>query len=738
MAAVSAAAGMQAGQTGRRGYRSTKHGHEDRSTVDDTPVFFDNPMELGDLCRSTATTFASSPKAGSASPMGAQRQAYEKMFSKYDSNDSGAIEEKVMLQMLEEVGAGEDAAELVDSMRKDGKGQITFDEFNTAMNENTSEKFAAMSKSIEDKIFGEEEDRGEVKRKEIDPDKISGCCGLAYPNANRRQIYDLGQLALLCYTLYSVPLQIAFSEEAELDSPLFWLDFVIWSCFLCDMPIQANTYYLYTRTGEWITEGKQIRARYYKSWLIVDLIACFPIDYLLRFGYHFGDDIAPSAKAGSVRMLRLARLFRYLRLLKMMSAAPMINKMLEKYQEKIGFSRQQMEFIYKLLNLVAVIYSFNHLAGCMWVFVGRIHSNIVEPPFPDPPEGSWWDAQYGQMVADGVEVTASRQYIDAMYFVMMTLTSVGYGDITPQNDSEKWYVYILMYCTAFVYAYVIGVFADMVASRRMDRNKFDQKMRQVFEFLEHCECPEELQQAAKTFYMHRFPRKTLFDEQVIYDELPPKFTKQLVLHRFERAVHSVPFFRSASDECVVDICREFRGMPALAGDEIVVKGEHNHELIILEYGEAVGKDGTLATRYKAGSFFGEMEFLGLSEGSLSQVTVTAVTDCDLYTLRFGDIGHVLMEFPEMQQRLTQYARLRLEATNKQGGVSKEKDTQAKPKEVVPTLKVGSKSGDHQQEATYDIASASQEMERCSKADLQGAVLRAVLTGRITVNDLRDL
>ena len=46
----------------------------------------------------------------------------------------------------------------------------------------------------------------------------------------------------------------------------------------------------------------------------------------------------------------------------------------------------------------------------------------------------------------------------------------------------------------------------------------------------------------------RYPRKTLFDEDMIYREIPPKFSKQLVLHRFERTVHHVPFFRGCSDE----------------------------------------------------------------------------------------------------------------------------------------------------------------------------------------------
>ena len=141
-------------------------------------------------------------------------------------------------------------------------------------------------------------------------------------------------------------------------------------------------------------------------------------------------------------------------------------------------------------------------------------------------------------------VDEGRQYVDAIYFVMMTLTSVGYGDITPQKTGERLFVYILMICTAFFYAYVIGTFADLIANKvrkfwlnpccflsyqraveqrrdcensgcrwhmlihcrhfqRRDRSAFEQKMRSVFAFLEMVECPDDTQQKIKAYYLHR-------------------------------------------------------------------------------------------------------------------------------------------------------------------------------------------------------------------------------------------
>ena len=174
-------------------------------------------------------------------------------------------------------------------------------------------------------------------------------------------------------------------------------------------------------------------------------------------------------------------------------------------------------------------------------------------------------------------------------------------------------------------------------------------------------------------------------------------------------------------------------MPAQAGDAILQKGEHNHELIILEHGQAVGYQGTVATSYKPGSFFGEMEFLGLTPGSLCQSTITAVTDCDLYTLRFADIRHVLIEFPEMQVQLTQYADMRQKALQKLQGAESER---AEAEEVANANQTALQS--IPQQKTYDLASASDELRHCTLAELQAAVLRGVLSKAISLHELRDL
>merc|ERR1719414_2953222 len=63
----------------------------------------------------------------------------------------------------------------------------------------------------------------------------------------------------------------------------------------------------------------------------------------------------------------------------------------------------------------------------------------------------------------------------SLYWAIMTFTTIGYGDITPQSELEYWIASLCMAGMAAIWAYIIGEVCSIMASMRKDQ-KFMQTM----------------------------------------------------------------------------------------------------------------------------------------------------------------------------------------------------------------------------------------------------------------------
>ena len=69
-----------------------------------------------------------------------------------------------------------------------------------------------------------------------------------------------------------------------------------------------------------------------------------------------------------------------------------------------------------------------HFMTCIWVFFASINNY----------QGTWMDPDYKNL--DRID-----QYLASMYFVVQTITTVGYGDFSISNDIEKFLCIFLMW-----------------------------------------------------------------------------------------------------------------------------------------------------------------------------------------------------------------------------------------------------------------------------------------------------
>ena len=84
------------------------------------------------------------------------------------------------------------------------------------------------------------------------------------------------------------------------------------------------------------------------------------------------------------------------------------------------------------------------------------------------------------------------EYIAALYWSVTTMTTVGYGDVIPQNDTERFYALMSMVVGGGFYGYIIASMASLVSTFDVNQNLYYEKMDTVVAYMRQRNFPGEL------------------------------------------------------------------------------------------------------------------------------------------------------------------------------------------------------------------------------------------------------
>jgi hypothetical protein len=89
-----------------------------------------------------------------------------------------------------------------------------------------------------------------------------------------------------------------------------------------------------------------------------------------------------------------------------------------------------------------------HIFSCVWY-----GSTTVQ-------EENWITAY------DLQDLSISQKYLRSLYFAIITITTIGYGDFTATTDLERMVVGLMALMSSGVFAYIVSMISDMIKEKR--------------------------------------------------------------------------------------------------------------------------------------------------------------------------------------------------------------------------------------------------------------------------------
>ncbi|XP_030066245.1 potassium voltage-gated channel subfamily H member 8 [Microcaecilia unicolor] len=457
------------------------------------------------------------------------------------------------------------------------------------------------------------------------------------------------------YVAVTVPYNVCFSiarddNHASTRSPPSVSDIFVEILFMLDILLNFRTTYV-SKSGQVVYDPRSICVHYATTWFFVDLIAALPFDLLYAFSVnvYFG-----------VHLLKTVRLLRLLRLL----------QKLDRYSQ---YSAVVLTLLMSMFGLLA------HWMACVWYFIGQkevndlhtweigwlhelakrlgtpyssviaakshdsVNSTDLVTYLNDSHEGN----STGCDLIGGPTIRSS--YITSLYFALSSLTSVGFGNVSANTDTEKIFSICTMLIGALMHAVVFGNVTAIIQRMYSRRSLYHTRTKDLKDFIRVHRIPKQLKQRMLECFQTTWSVNNGIDANELLRDFPDELRADIAMH-LNKEILQLPIFESASRGCLRSLSLSIKTSFCAPGEYLIRQGDALQAIYFVCSGSMeVLKDNTVLAILGKGDLIGS-DFLNKDQVIKTNANVKALTYCDLQYISLKGMREVLELYPEYSQK----------------------------------------------------------------------------------------
>ena len=319
-----------------------------------------------------------------------------------------------------------------------------------------------------------------------------------------------------------------------------------------------------------IRKTNKIILHYLKTWFFLDLIQAIPYFSLIQLFEKMTimNNQNVVLKGISLKHKLLNPLIYNLIIIKIIKVYKMLN-----YNSTISyiseiFSRDEiLERYGSFIIIVLLSISCLNMCTCLFIFLGK-------NSYPN------WIIKINIQDQSHINI-----FLAALYFIIVTITSVGYGDITGDSIPELIFQVLLLIIGTIAYSFIISYISNYIIKSNKKSMTFEKHLEILQEIkVHHPNMDNTLyHEVLRNLYNEQLYEKR--DKHILFDCLPYSLKNKLIMEMYKPTIENFVFFKDINNaDFIVKVITSLKPLLSIKDDIIIQEGDFVKEIIFVKKG----------------------------------------------------------------------------------------------------------------------------------------------------------